>query len=254
MNHLLEAKSVIVTGGAGGIGRAIAGAVVREGGRVLVADLPEAQQPWLNEAWSHAAEFVPCDVRCAADVAATVERAVDRFGALHGLVNNAGIGTTGPTLELAEGEFDRTVAVNLKGAFLFLQQGVKQMLEQGGGGSIVNIASVGGVVGTPEFLLYSMSKHGVIGMTRSAALEFASQGVRVNAVCPGPVWTDMMRSAAEHQYGTQDPGEVARRQRIPRGELGMPEDVAEMVVWLLSERAVNCTGSTFMTDGGYTAQ
>ncbi|MDE0005348.1 MAG: SDR family NAD(P)-dependent oxidoreductase [Rhodospirillaceae bacterium] len=257
MDQLLGGKPVIVTGGAQGIGRAIAEAVVREGGQVVIADLPETRAlvpPSLLDERGDRVEFVPCDVRCAADVSATVDRAVSRFSALHGLVNNAGVGITGPTLELSELQFDRTVDINLKGVFLFLQQAAKRMMIQGSEGSIVNIASVGGVVGTPEFLLYSMSKHGVIGMTRSAALEFANRGIRVNAVCPGPVWTSMLQAAAERTYGTDDPREVARRQRIPRGELGRPEDVAEMVVWLLSDRAANCTGSAFMNDGGYTAQ
>lgn len=257
MGPLLDGKTIIVTGGAGGIGRAIVEAVVREGGRAAIADLPETEADVsrsLLEDLPDAAEFVPCDVRRASDVAAAVDQAVARFGALHGLVNNAGIGITGPTLELTEWQFEQTVQVNLKGVFLFLQQATKRILAQGGGGSIVNVASVGGVVGTPEYVLYSMSKHGVIGMTKSAALEFAERGIRINAVCPGPVWTSMLKAAAEQAYGTDDPAAIAGHQRIPRGELGRPEDVAELVVWVLSDRAANCTGSVFMTDGGYTAQ
>jgi len=256
MTKMLEDKSIIVTGGARGLGRAMVELIVREGGRVLIADILEVDAKGNvrgvdkvdgNVVYCH------CDVTSADDVRATMERAVTEFGRVDGLVNNAGIGVTGPTIDLTEEQFDKTVAVNLKGVFLFLQHGVRQMLKQDQGGSIVNIGSAGSVVGTPEFLLYAMSKHGIVGMTRCMAVEFAARRIRTNAVCPGPIWTDMMKSAAQELYGTDDPGEVARQQHVPREQLGTPEEVAEAVVWLLSDRSSNSNGSLLMTDGGYTA-
>ena len=257
MPKMLEQKAVIVTGGARGLGRAITELIVEEGGRVLIADVLDQEAEALRKAIAVGDEFVGyrrCDVTDASAVAETVQYAVDLFGSVDGVVNNAGVGITGPTLELTEDQFDLTTAVNLKGVFFFLQQGIRQLLAQGTGGSIVNMGSAGSIVGTPEFLLYTMSKHGVAGMTKSAALEFAAAGIRVNAVCPGSIWTEMMAEAAEQLYGTDDPAEVARRQNVPSGRLGTPKDVAELVVWLLSERSINCTGSCFTTDGGYTAQ
>ena len=256
MPKLLESKSIIVTGGARGLGRAISELIAQEGGNVLIADIldHEAEAALRSiDAGDGKVAYRHCDVTQADQVRQTVERAVAEYGRLDGLVNNAGIGITGPTIELTEEQFDKTVAVNLKGVFLFLQHGVRQMLKQGHGGSIVNIGSAGSVVGTPEFLLYAMSKHGVVGMTRCLGVEHAAQGIRTNAVCPGPIWTEMMKDAAADMYGTDDPAEVARRQHVPREKLGSPEEVAEAVVWLLSDRSSNSTGSVLMTDGGYTA-
>ena len=257
MPNMLDEKRIIVTGGARGLGRAISKLIVREGGRVLIADILDHEAAKtlvrIDIGDGHVA-YRHCDVTKADQVRETVEQAVAEYGRLDGLVNNAGIGITGPMIELTEDQFDKTVDVNMKGVFLFMQHGVRQMLKQGGGGSIVNIGSVGGVVGTPEYMLYTMSKHAVVGMTRSMGVEYAAQGIRTNAVCPGPIWTDMMRSTSTELYGTDDPSEVAKLQNIPSGKLGAPEDVAEMVVWLLSDRSSNCTGSILMTDGGYTAQ
>jgi NAD(P)-dependent dehydrogenase (short-subunit alcohol dehydrogenase family) len=248
MTKLLQGKSVIVTGGGRGLGRAIADAIVLEGGRVLIADILDEDAATTDDGIF----FRHCDVTRANDVRNTVDQAIAEFGRLDGLVNNAGVGITGPFADLTEDQFDKTVAVNLKGVFLFAQCAVRQMLQQGGG-SIVNIGSAGSVVGTPELSLYAMSKHGVAGLTRCLGVEFASRDIRVNAVCPGPIWTEMMQQGAHDMYGTDDPTEVARRQHIPREQLGTPDDVAEAVVWLLSDRSSNCNGSMLMTDGGYTA-
>jgi NAD(P)-dependent dehydrogenase (short-subunit alcohol dehydrogenase family) len=251
MPNLLANKAIIVTGAARGLGEAIADLIVQEGGRVLVADiLDDTAGP---DAETESRMYQHCDVTQADAVRAAVDRAVAEFGRVDGLVNNAGVGITGPFTDLTETQFDKTVAVNLKGVFLFMQYVALQMLKQGGGGAIVNIGSAGSVVGTPELLLYAMSKHGVAGMTRCAGVELADRGIRVNAVCPGPVWTDMMRYAAMEMYGTDDPAEVARQQHVPRGDLGRPREVAEAVAWLLSDRSANCNGSLLMTDGGYTA-
>ena len=250
MTGMLQGKSVIVTGGARGIGQAITELAIAEGASVLVADIIDSEADW--SAANSRIILRHCDVTNADDVRSTVEHAVAEFGRLDGLVNNAGVGITGPFMELTEDQFDQTVAVNMKGVFLFSQHAIRQMLKQGSG-SIVNMGSAGSVVGTPELLLYAMSKHGVAGMTRCLCVEFAAQGIRVNAVCPGPIGTEMMRSAANDMYGTDDPVEIAKRQHIPRELLGSPEEVAESVVWLLSDRSSNCNGSLLMTDGGYTA-
>ena len=250
MTKMLQGKSIIVTGGARGIGQAIAVLSAAEGANVLVADILEGHID--ATAASDRMAMRHCDVTCADDVRDTVAQAVTEFGSLDGLVNNAGIGITGPFTELTEDQFDKTVAVNMKGVFLFSQHAIRQMLTQGSG-SIVNMGSAGSVVGTRELLLYAMSKHGVAGMTRCLGVEFAAQGIRVNAVCPGPIGTEMMRSAANEMYGTDDPTEIAKHQHVPRELLGTPEEVAESVVWLLSDRSSNCNGSLLMTDGGYTA-
>ena len=251
MTKMLQGKSIIVTGGARGIGQAVAALSAAEGANVLVADVLEGQTD--ATAASDRIVMRHCDVTCADDVRDTVAQAVTEFGSLDGLVNNAGIGITGPFTELTEDQFDATVAVNTKGVFLFGQHAVRQMLTQGGGGSIVNMGSTGSVVGTRDLLLYAMSKHGVAGMTRCLGVEYANQGIRVNAVCPGPIWTEMMQSAASAMYGTDDPADIAKRQHVPREALGTPAEVAESVVWLLSDRSSNSNGSLLMTDGGYTA-
>lgn len=256
MAGMLEGKSIIVTGAARGLGLSISSLIAREGGNVLMADIPDSESEVVQQAVAtvgDAASYRRCDVTQASQVRETVQQAIAQFGSLDGLVNNAGVGITGPITEITEEQFDTTVAVNLKGVFLFLQQAIRQMLKQESGGSIVNIGSAGSVVGTPELLLYAMSKHGVAGITRCAGVECAKQGIRVNAVCPGPLWTDLIQTAAMDMYGTDDPAEIARIQHVPRGKLGTPEEAAEAVIWLLSERSLNCNGSVLMTDGGYTA-
>jgi NAD(P)-dependent dehydrogenase (short-subunit alcohol dehydrogenase family) len=249
MPKMLEGKSIIVTGGARGLGWAISELIVREGGNVLIADILDEPPEPPNDRF----EFRHCDVSSSDAVRETVKRAVARFGRLDGLVNNAGIAATGPFTELTEEQFDQIVAVNLKGVYLFSQYAVRQMLGQDAGGAIVNIGSAGSTVGTPELSLYAMSKHGVAGLTRCLGVEYADRGIRVNAVCPGPLWTEMMQKAAVEMYGTDDPSEVAKRQHVPRGKLGTPEEAAEAVVWLLSNRSSNSNGALLMTDGGYTA-
>lgn len=251
MTKMLNGKSLIVTGGARGIGKAITDLAVIEGANVLVADIIDGDTG--SEDAGGRVVRRNCDVTSADDVRSAVEQAVSEFGRLDGLVNNAGIGITGPFTELTEDQFDRTVAVNMKGVFLFSQHAIRQMLKQKDGGSIVNMGSAGSVVGTRELLLYAMSKHGVAGMTRCLGVEYANQGIRVNAVCPGPIWTEMIRDAANKMYGTDDPTEIAKRQNVPREMLGTAEEVAESVVWLLSDRSSNCNGTLLMTDGGYTA-
>lgn len=256
MSGLCEDKVVLVTGGSQGIGLAISQHLAREGACVLIVDILDAEGKAAVKNIQDAggrADYCRCDVTDAAQVESAVAAATSTFGRLDCLVNNAGIGITGPFVDMTEQDFDRIVAINLKGSFLFLSAVMKQLLAQGQGGSIVNIASVGGVVGTPEYSLYAMTKHGVVALTKCLALEYSDQGIRTNAVCPGPILTAMAERAAREQ-GLADANELAREQRVPMGRLGTPEEVAEAAAWLCSDRSSHTTGSNLFVDGGYTAQ
>jgi len=256
MPGLCQDKVVLVTGGSLGIGRAVSERLASEGAAVVVVDIldddGQATVKHIVDAGGRA-HYCHCDVTDADQVQAAVRAATATFGRLDCLVNNAGIGITGPFVDMTEQDFDRIVAINLKGSFLFLNAAVKQLLAQGNGGSIVNIASVGGVVGTPEYSLYAMTKHGVVALTKCLALEYSDRGIRTNAVCPGPILTAMAEQAAKDQ-GLADANELAREQRVPIGRLGTPEEVGEAVAWLCSDRSSNTTGSNLFVDGGYTAQ
>jgi NAD(P)-dependent dehydrogenase (short-subunit alcohol dehydrogenase family) len=254
MSLLLDGKSAIVTGGGSGIGRATAVALAREGARVLVQDRVEngAQETvgLINSAGGQAIS-IGGDVTVEDDVIAMVAKAVTTFGRLDCAFNNAGISpaAAGPTMqrthELSLASWQKVIDVNLTGVFLCMKHQIPHLLE-GGGGAIVNTASVAGLVGLPTASAYVGSKHGVIGITKTAAMEYAREGIRVNAVCPGYVLTPM----------TQDG--VARRgeellNKVPMHRLGRPEEIAEAVVWLCSERASFVTGSFYTVDGGYYA-
>ena len=254
MNKLLDGKTAIVTGGASGIGRATALAFAREGARVLVQDRAEAgaqETVGLINAAGGQALSIGGDVTSEEDVQAMVAKAVSSFGKLDCAFNNAGISpaAAGPTMqrthELSLASFQKVIDINLTGVFLCMKHQIPHMLA-GGGGAIVNTASVAGLVGLPTASAYVGSKHGVIGITKTAAMEYAREGVRVNAVCPGYVLTPM----------TQDG--VARRgeellNKVPMHRLGKPEEIAEAVVWMCSERASFVTGSFYTVDGGYYA-
>lgn len=255
MTGLCEQKVALVTGGARGIGRAISRQLAAEGASIMIADVldkdAEETLQLIHDAGGQAA-YQHCDVTDPSQVQATIDATVAKFSRLDCLVNNAGIGVTAPFTDLTEADFDRITAINLKGTFLFLQSAIRQLLAQGSGGSIINMASVGGVVGTPEYSLYAMSKHGVIGLTKCTALEYAEQKIRINAVCPGPILTPMVEAVAQQQ-GLSDINELAKELRVPSGRLGTADEVAEAVAWLCSNRSSNTTGSSLFTDGGYTA-
>ena len=254
MTLLLEGKSAIVTGGASGIGRATAVALAREGARVLVQDRAESgaqETVGLINAAGGQAVSIGGDVTNEEDVAAMVAKAVASFGKLNCAFNNAGISpaAAGPTMqrthELSLASWQKLIDVNLTGVFLCMKHQIPHMIA-GGGGAIVNTASVAGLVGLPTAAAYVAGKHGVIGLTKTAAMEYAREGVRVNAVCPGYVLTPM----------TQDG--VARRgeellNKVPMHRLGRPEEIAEAVVWMSSDRASFVTGSFYTVDGGYYA-
>jgi NAD(P)-dependent dehydrogenase (short-subunit alcohol dehydrogenase family) len=245
-------KVALVTGGGTGIGRAAAVAFAREGAKVVVAsrraDACERTVRLVKEAGGDGL-FVRADVSRAEDVRAMVDRTVEAYGRLDFAFNNAGV-TDIPAAftEKTEDHYDRIMDVNAKGVWLCLKYEIAQMLKDGGG-AIVNNSSVGGVVGMAGVAIYVASKHAVIGLTKSAALEFARSGVRINAVAPGAVETDMFASFA------RDPQVKERVMAMhPIGRVGQPEEVAAAVVWLCSTQAGFVTGHTLAVDGGFTAQ
>jgi NAD(P)-dependent dehydrogenase (short-subunit alcohol dehydrogenase family) len=245
---------VLITGAAGGIGRAAVLAFARAGARVVAADLDEAgaqQAADLARAEGAEALAVQADVASSASVQAMVAAAVARFGRLDAAFNNAGVELEGvPTHEADEDLFDRTININLKGVFLCMKYQLRQMLAQGGGGVIVNTASVAGLVGAATMPAYAASKHGVVGLTKSAALEYAKKGIRVNAVCPGVIRTAMTERAV-----AQRPEREAFINNLhPMGRIGEPDEIAATALWLCSSAASFITGQALAVDGGMLAR
>ena len=254
MAGILAGKSALVTGGASGIGRATALAMAREGARVAVSDMTEesaAATVALINAGGGQAIAIGADVAREADVAAMVGRAVAAFGRLDCAFNNAGIsprnvGPTGQrTHEMSQASFDGMLAVNLTGVFLCMKYELVEMLKQGGG-SIVNTASIAGLIGLPSASNYVAAKHGVVGITKTAAMEYAKDGIRVNCVNPGYIKTPMTDPTMEERY-------EALMTKVPMGRLGVADEFAEAVVWMLSDRASFMTGASQVVDGGYYA-
>jgi NAD(P)-dependent dehydrogenase (short-subunit alcohol dehydrogenase family) len=253
----LAGKVALVTGGSSGIGRASALTFAREGAKVMVADVVvgggEETVGMIKKAGGEAS-FVKVDVSKAAEVEAMVKKAVATYGGLECAFNNAGIaGEVGPTAECTEENWERILAINLKGVWLCMKYEIAQMLKQGGG-SIVNTASQLGLVGCEEQPAYVASKHGVVGLTKTAALEYAKSGIRVNAVCPGPTDTPIIERILSQQ--PQIAKQIMERvmAREPMGRIGRAEELGEAVVWLSSEAASFVTGHTMVVDGGYVAQ
>ena len=252
MQTTFEGKVALVTGGGGGIGRATALAFARAGARVAVVDVAAVaglQTVQCIEAAGGQAVFIQVNVAVAAEVEAMVATTVQAFGRLDCAFNNAGIEEEHMRLaDCSEDTFDRIMAVNVKGVWLCLKYQLAQMLAQGGG-SIVNTASVAGLVGAPKMAAYSGSKHAVMGLTKSAALEYGRKNIRVNAVCPGVIRTAMYERAvlADPKVGPS----VA--QLHPIGRIGEPEEVAAVVLWLCSDAASFVTGHAHTVDGGLTA-
>lgn len=246
----LEDRVALVTGGSSGIGRACARAFAAEGATIIVGDVSVEdgeETARLIERAGGRATFIRVDVTKASDVAALVRRAVETYGRLDCAHNNAGIsGTVAPTAECTEENWDRTIAINLKGVWLCMKYEIRQMLEQGGGGVIVNTAAGAGLTGLAGLPSYVASKHGVIGLTRSAALEYARAGIRVNAVCPGTTATPMVE-----RLGTSNAEAMAEiLSTVPVGRMAAPEEIAAAVVWLCSEAASFVTGHAMVVDGG----
>jgi NAD(P)-dependent dehydrogenase (short-subunit alcohol dehydrogenase family) len=260
---MLVGKSALVAGAAGGIGRAAARTLAREGARVALVDLDggplEALRTELAAANGRsAADFLALagDVTVAEQVDAYVARTLDAFGRLDVLFNNAGVeGAVAPTHEYGESEFDRVLEVNVKGVWLNMRRAIGAMLE-GGGGSIVNSASGAALRGMPHLSAYVASKHAVLGLTRTAALEYAPAAIRVNAICPGPVDTRMMESLERGEAARAGSAEEARARftsEVPMARYGKPEEVAELVAFLASDAAAYITGAAVSIDGGISA-
>ncbi|MGI3786643.1 MAG: SDR family NAD(P)-dependent oxidoreductase [Janthinobacterium lividum] len=246
----LSRSTAVVTGGGSGIGAAVARLLAAAGASVVVADLDEAAAVAVeNEivaAGGVAAAF-PADVGRPEDAAALVTFARQRFGDLRLAVNNAGVGSTGTLLgDHTDEDWQRILTVNLTGVFYGLRAQLPAIADAGGG-AVVNIASVMGTVATPGSAAYTAAKHGVVGLTKTAALEYAASGVRVNAVGPGYIETPLLDGR-----GPRD--RAALVERTPLGRLGTPEDVAALVVFLLGEGAAFITGSFHLVDGGYCAR
>ena len=250
MGDLLAGKAAVVTGAAGGIGRGVALELAREGAAVIVSDLATARAGGeetvaLIEAEGATAAFTPCDVTSADDCGALVDTALARFGRLDCAVNNAGIAVHKPLAEISEDEYDRVLAVNLKGVFLGMRAQIPVLAERGGG-AVVNIASVAGLMAVPLISPYTASKHGIIGLTRNAAMEYGTAGVRVNAVCPNAIRTPLMDASPPDFVA-----ELIRPQAIKR--VGEPEEVGFAVAYLCSDRAAFVTGVALPVDGGFAA-
>ena len=252
MANDLDGKVGLVTGGTSGIGRETAVLFAKAGAKVVIAGRREAEgneTVELIRATAADGLFVKTDVSKASEVEALIQIVVEKFGCLDIAFNNAGIeGVWVPLVRQSEEDFDRTININLKGVWLCLKSEIQQMLKQKTGGAIVNMASVMGLVGSAGSSAYSASKHGVIGLTKTAALENAKKGIRINAICPGFVETPMcdrtLRLPIVHKYVVNC---------HPIGRLGRQREVAEAVVWMCSDRASFMTGQSLVLDGGFLA-
>ena len=255
MAGMLEGKTALITGGARGIGREAALLFAAEGARVVASDLNAegaAETVSMINAAGGQALSIECDVTDGAAVNAMIQAVVDAYGRLDCAFNNAGIagfqvGAVGKkTADWPEDGVDKMIDVNLKSVWLCMRAELKQFEKQGTGGAIVNTASIAGLHGLPTSSLYVAAKHGVVGLTKTAAIEYATDNIRVNSVCPGYIETDMTKDT------------MARRgdqilARVPAKRMGVPKEIAEMVCWLASDRASFVTGANYNVDGGFVA-
>jgi NAD(P)-dependent dehydrogenase (short-subunit alcohol dehydrogenase family) len=275
----LESKSIFVTGAASGIGKAAVLAMVREGASVTLADILDADGIALADEIQKnggRAQYVHCDVSKCDQVDAAIAAAADRFGRLDAAFNNAGIeGEIAPTAECEEENWDRVLAVNLKGVWLCMRAEIRRYLSQKGGGAIVSTSSVAGLVAERGFPAYAAAKGGVIQLSRTAAVEYASHNIRINVVCPGLIETPMgARALKRISIGAMMPdparpqwleagidgimhwepaGKLISRMMQPLGRSGRPEEIAAAAVWLCSDASSFVTGQALVVDGGMTA-
>ena len=248
----MENKIVLVVGGSTGIGRATAVAFAKAGAKVVVASRGEEKGQETVELVKQAGTerlFVQTDVSDKSSVKNLIGQTIDTYGRIDAAFNNAGIeGKTAPLTETDEDDFDSIINVNLKGVYLCLKYQIAAMLETGGG-AIVNTASIGGVIGFPNTAIYCASKHGVIGLTKTAALELAKSNIRVNAIAPGAVQTDLLNRMS----GGEEAAEAVA-QAIPNGRISSPDEISGAVIWLCSDEATYVNGHTLVIDSGFSIQ
>jgi NAD(P)-dependent dehydrogenase (short-subunit alcohol dehydrogenase family) len=253
MTHNFTGKVALVTGGASGMGFATAKAFAQAGAVVVIADINgAAAQAAADELASSGARVlaIACDVEDEESVKAMVEKTVETFGRLDAAFNNAGVQSTATeTADLDGAEFDRVVGINLRGLWACMKYELIQMRKQGSG-AIVNCSSLGGLVGVPGRGAYHAAKHGVLGLTKSAALEYASRGIRINAVCPGIIDTPMVAGMKENETEAMD----ILMEQVPARRLGTAEEIAEPVLWLCGPGSTFVIGHALAVDGGYTAR
>jgi NAD(P)-dependent dehydrogenase (short-subunit alcohol dehydrogenase family) len=253
MPGLVQGKIALVTGGGSGIGRATALKLAKEGAKVMIADyVPEGGERTVRmiEEAGGEASFVAADVSVTKQVEAMVAKTIASYGRIDCAFNNAGIeGRMANTVECTEETWDRTIAINLKGVWLCMKYEIPQMLKQGGG-TIVNTASIAGLVGFEGLPAYNASKGGVVQLTRTAALEFATKNIRVNCVCPGVIRTPMVERLLDNRSFTEEQLNAGE----PVGRMGKPEEIAEGVLWLLSDASSFVTGHPLVIDGAWVAR
>ena len=251
MEKIFENKVALITGGTFGIGKATAELLAKKGAKILIADWLEDQE-MIDNLKNSGAEisFIKCDVSRAEQVKMMVDKAIALFGKIDFAFNNAGIeGLSDITHECTEENWDRTLSINLKGVWLCMKYELPHMLKVGKG-SIVNTASVAGLIGFEGLPAYTASKHGILGLTKTAALEYAKKGIRINAVCPGAIKTPML----DRFTGKKKEAEKKYEAMEPMGRLGQADEVAKAVSWLFSDDASFVTGHALSVDGGWSAQ
>lgn len=253
MSHDFTGKVALVTGGASGMGLATVKAFAKAGAAVAIADINgEAAQAVADELAATGAKTlaITCDVTDEAAVKAMVEKTVETFGSLDAAFNNAGVQSLATeTADLERTEFDRVVNINLGGVWNCMKHELVQMRKQGSG-AIVNCSSLGGFVGVPGRAAYHAAKHGVHGLTKTAALEYAAQGIRINAVCPGIIDTPMVADMKENETAAMD----LLMEQVPARRLGTAEEVADPVLWLCGPGSTFVMGHALAVDGGYTVR
>lgn len=250
MSGKFKDKTAVVTGAGSGIGRASAIAFAKEGAKVMVSDIDRKggeETVNLISAFGGTAQFFQCDVSNTKQVQDLMNEVVTAFGGLDYAVNNAGISMRpGLTADIEEQEWDRVISINLKSVFLCMKYQIPKMI-QGGGGAIINMSSLAGIRGRSNTVAYAASKHGIIGITKTAALEYANKGVRINAVCPGLTQSGMTSGLSQYKEL-----EAQLIQKIPMGHMGLSENIADAVTWLCDKTASFMTGQVIVVDGGET--